>query len=397
MLSRLPSIAVITAIALVLFVVVIKGYDYFLWRSALSGPNSEYYKNLEERDMVALPMQQMYWYPYTGAHIQPNQHYFGPIPLESTEFYPEMEYRSGKHGFFTDVDIDNPPEKSDSEFRIILIGGSSAQGWGAEYVKEMFYVTLEETLNKRFKDKNVKVRVINLSMAGSITYQNYIALNVWGHKLEPDLILSYSGGNDILVPHSTKSDAPMAWSAMQAYARSMHLDTLPASSQKWVRWLPGIMHTTWVGRAARFMNLSKSATLVEHEYANSRGFEGADVVRDVAIPQYIKAFQSIKRDFLGIPMMIAFQPIDFRMLPDNQQMGEEYAEMVSKTIQDTKNYVNDDWYYLNIRDHWNENKLWRKGKLGNGLHLPTIFQNVVSDILADALEPVILNLRNRGS
>jgi hypothetical protein len=107
---------------------------------------------------------------------------------------------------------------------------------------------------------------------------------------------------------------------------------------------------------------------------------------------YIKAFQSIKRDFLGIPIMIAFQPIDFRQLPETQWLGDEYAKMIERTIAETRTYLNDKWYYVNLREHWNEKNLWRQGKLGNGLHLPTIFHKVVSDELANALEPIIIEL-----
>lgn len=371
-----------------------KLFDSFLWQRALDGSNGAYYKSLHEGKIAALPMQQMNWYPYTGAHIKGNVNHFGPIPLESTEFYNEMEYRAGKHGFFTEIDVDNPPPTPPNVFRIILIGGSSAQGWGAQYDREMLYRILPEELNRRFSARGLDTRVelLNLAMAGSITYQNYIALNIWGRKYKPDLILSYSGGNDLLVPFQYGSDAPLSWSTVQSYARSLQFDYLGPSYKSLAAWFPGIIRTTSIGRMIQYLEISSSDEDVLYRYQKERGMLGLDRVNEIAQPLYAHAFQSIKRDFLGIPILIAFQPIDFRMLPESQWLGDEYWNMIDKTIAETREYINDEWHYVNLRRFWNEQNLWSRGKLGNGLHLPTIFQKIVSDQLADKLEPLILRL-----
>lgn len=369
----------------------VKVYDYFLWKKALSGPGAIYYKMISDRNGMPPPMQEMYYYPYTGAHVKANSHYFGHIPLESTEFYEEMEYKTGKHGFFTEIDVDNPPPKQKNEFRIILIGGSAAQGWGAQYVKDMVYQSLERRLNEKLKSNNIKVSILNLAMAGSITYQNYSALNVWGHNFDPDLILSYSGGNDLLVPVALGSDAPMAWSTVEAYIESMHITSNSTRFRQWLRWFPGIMYTSIFGRMVQFLDMVASPSQIEARYAAERDMAGLDRAREIATPLYIKAFKSIKRDFDAIPIMIAFQPIDFRVLPDSNQLGEEYTDMINRTMQACKGYKNSDWYFVNLRNYWNENNLWAKGKLGNGLHLSTIFQEVVSKKLTVELEPIIRN------
>jgi len=373
----------------------IKIYDYFLWNKATTGPNSTYYKLIAENKNAPLPMQEMVYYPYTGAHIKGHVHYFGPIPLESTEFYKNMEYKSGKHGFFTELDVDNPPPKKPDEFRIILIGGSSAQGWGAQYVKDMVYQVLEHQLNKDLASSHIKVTVLNLAMAGSISYQNYYALNVWGHNFDPDLILSYSGGNDLLVPVQLGSDAPMAWSAVQSYIESMHITVASSNFRSWAQWFPGIVYTTIIGRMIRFFGMSISANRVLEEYAAERDMTNLNKALEIATPLYIKAFKSIKRDFDGIPIMIAFQPIDYRTLPDTSHLGKEYSEMIHRTIQECQHYKNSDWYFVNLKEYWNKNNLWAKGKLGNGLHLPSIFQQIVAQQLAINLEPIIRDLMKK--
>src|SRR5208337_2260268 len=99
--------------------------------------------------------------------------------------------------FFIDFDLERPPAKEPNEFRIILIGGSSAQGIGGRRNAERFYTLLERDLTRSLADAGIRVRVINLAMASWVTYQNFIALNKWGHALEPDLILSFAGNNDL--------------------------------------------------------------------------------------------------------------------------------------------------------------------------------------------------------
>jgi hypothetical protein len=372
---------------LVSLLVGLKAYDIVLWRTALRGPDGATLRR--EHKEGALPFQQMQWYPYTGAHIQSNQYYFGPVPLENTDFYSEFEYKSGDHGFFVGFDLEQPPRKATAEFRIILIGGSAAQGWGAHRIEDMIYRQVERKLNALFQGSGITVRVINLAMAGSISYQNYIALNIWGHALEPDLILSYSGGNDLLVPQQLRSDAPMAWDMVAAYVASMHFNQGSPVVRDMERWFPGLMRFTRLGPTLRFLTMTQTGYSVRAKYVKERNMGEADIVRGTAIPQYIKSFQSIKRDFDGIPIMIAFQPIDFRMLPDTQQVDPEYREMIRQTIEQCRGYKNNKWYFVNLHAYWRENDLYKMAKLGNGLHLTSSLHETVAGVLAKQLVPVI--------
>lgn len=385
MFGRLAKVTLWVFVTTAIAGVTVLAYDARLWRRALAGPGGDGLRNMHTRD--ARPFEQMVWYPYTGAHIKGNAFYRGVIPLESQEFYKEMEYRAGDHGFFVDIDLEKPPLKEKNEFRIIMTGGSAAQGWGAEYIDEMVYRSLEKTLNDRLAQDGYRVRVINLAMAGSISYQNFIALNLWAHALDPDLILTYSGGNDLLVPQVTRSDAPMAWDVIQAYITSMHVQNMGPWSRRVERWLPGLFHTTRLGGMLRFSEMNQTSAIVVQEYTKHRNFEAAP--HEIATRTYVHALRSIQRDFPTARMLVAFQPIDFRMIPDTQQMAPEYAEFRKRTILETQGTVRDDWIYVDLMAYWDANNLWATGKLGNGLHLPTIFQNVVRDQLAVVIEPVV--------
>lgn len=385
MIKSLVSFFIGMAVTVVLAAIVVFALDRMLWHQALQGPSGEHYRRVHSGQ--ARPFEQMVWYPYTGAHIRANAYYKGVIPLESQEFYKEMEYRSGDHGFFVDIYLEKPPAKEANEFRIVMIGGSAAQGWGAQYIDEMVYRSLEKRLNERLAPSGYKVRIVNLSMAGSITYQNFVALNIWAHPLEPDLILSYSGGNDLLVPQQLRSDAPMAWDMVQAYVRSMHVENMGPLSRRVESWFPGFFHTTRLGSMLRFSEMALSGPMVLEEYAQMRNIGGAP--EELARRVYVHALKSIQRDFPEARMLVAFQPIDFRMLPDSQQMGPEYQNFRKEAMRETQGATRSDWIYVDFMSYWDANDLWAKGKLGNGLHLPTVFQNAVSDELARVIEPVV--------
>ena len=74
-------------------------------------------------------MRTLDWYPYEGWHLQAYAVHQGPMWWESTTWGKPTRVRAGQMGYFIDFDLDRPPPKQTNEFRIILIGGSGAQGW----------------------------------------------------------------------------------------------------------------------------------------------------------------------------------------------------------------------------------------------------------------------------
>ncbi|MBO6783698.1 MAG: hypothetical protein JJ899_10575, partial [Alphaproteobacteria bacterium] len=119
-------------------------------------------------------------YPYSGSHTQ----------ADSQSGF----VRSGDHGFFVDFDLDNPPPKPPRTARIAFIGGSGAVGYGADRNNRMMYRILEALYRQEQTcGPNTRLEMINLAMGGSTTYQNFVMLNLWGHGLDLDGIVSFSG------------------------------------------------------------------------------------------------------------------------------------------------------------------------------------------------------------
>jgi hypothetical protein len=144
-------------------------------------------------------------YPYEGFRNRADVHEVGERVNEA-QSYKDFDYRFGPLGLFGDIDVRHPPAKPDNEIRIILIGGSGAMGEGARTDDDMLYRKLELRLNELMRDSNWHVQVINLAQGGNNNYQSFIALNRWGHQLDPDVILSSSGRNDLWIPLSEGMD-----------------------------------------------------------------------------------------------------------------------------------------------------------------------------------------------
>jgi hypothetical protein len=143
-------------------------------------------------------------YPWTGWQVQSDFHHKGDMPYEEQP-YRDYDRTTGRLGFF-DVDVLNVPPKAPCEKRIILIGGSGAQGWGARTNADTIARRLETWLNPDAEAQKFTIKVFNLAMGSSISYQNFIALNLHGHRIEPDLIVSYSGRNDYRIPEDNRND-----------------------------------------------------------------------------------------------------------------------------------------------------------------------------------------------
>src|SRR5262249_42759019 len=99
---------------------VLKAYDYYLV--------TNYRASSPDEDADRPTMRTGELYPYTGMHMQPYARERGAALWSNT--YPDFDVTSGEYGFWIDHALENWPAKERKEIRIILTGGSSAQGWG---------------------------------------------------------------------------------------------------------------------------------------------------------------------------------------------------------------------------------------------------------------------------
>lgn len=374
--NRIISKTILLAFSVLLFLFLLKAVDLYLIATD---------KNLTKMAAESPLANALDPYPYTEFHVQSN---FRTKGNGNGTCYNgnDVDVISGKHGFFIfDFDIDQPPVKRDNEIRIILIGGSGAQGWGARTNDDMFYNLLQNRLQNIYKDRGFNIRVINLAMGSSVTYQNFIALNRWGHILEPDLILSFSGRNDIYVPvgHTLGTNVPFGYNDFLRVA---------SASQPWNNpyWLKQVGHF-FPGLVARFgiclrMLLANDNYFLEYKNRFPANYDISGA--------YIHALASIKRDFLGMPIALVAQPYipQFQLNPPF-----DFSVFMDSIFSKINGYLNNEWYFLNLNKKWsNEAIVGASGEMQQYLqddcHLNNLGHQRATNDLTHFLLPIIDNI-----
>ena len=301
----------------------------------------------EDPRRPGIPVVAFTYYPFTGGHTQANFSVY------------DGKFRSGDHGFNIDFDLDNPPPKQKGERRIILTGGSAAWGWGASSNDKTMGPVIERALSA------CKVRVINLAMSGSSVYANYIALNEWGHALEPDAIISFSGANDMWVPPYPYVHGMNLLNGF--VAATFPANTPPHLAKLFARF-PGIFEHTGLGLAIRTTFIADYEEAAAKDY-RQRFLSDDEIVTarfKGVVPQYVHAHKSIKRDFSGIPILVAYQPYMAR--PGNRgqagmtdaQIAEylpRYEAFIKETSQQLRGNMNDEWLFFNAHAFYQERML----------------------------------------
>lgn len=377
------------------FYVLLSAYDRLLSLSARSGaPDRPVLPGLD-RELVQKSIRTLELHPYTGWHVQSNFTHNGPMPWEDSEG-KEYTVKTGPLGFFIDFDLEHPPAKEPNEYRIIVIGGSGAQGWGAQTNEEMWYRLLEKRLNASFGSTARRFRVINMAMGSSITYQNYLALNRWGHALEPDLILSYSGRNDFFVPvyHEGVADNHYQFNELNTLVYAAR----GCEAGPRLRWLnelfPNVMNRTNLGVSLKFLvdypHLSEQSKIGRRA---SRGLPTEDVgtmFHDRVVPFYIHALKSIKRDFQGVPVMVAWQALaPEEVQPWDDRLGDDfYNQMFERARQELEGYLNPAWFFLNVHHHFEA----EPRPAGIRTHLTGEGHQLVADLIAREIGARVLGM-----
>lgn len=370
------------AYALYLIVIVlgaVKLYDMYLVSRHRQVPQAELLPGDVMPNARNIPFD---IYPYTGLQVESNLHVVGQDPLVAAG--GEFDVKTGPHGFFVDFDLCNPPAKEPNEFRILLIGGSAAQGWGGRTNQDMFYSLLERGLSGALAGEGIRVRVINLAMAASVTYQNYIALNKWGHGLGADLILSYSGHNDLDV--TTETDLPFRMNGVMGLVEASKAANNPPALQWLGRIFPGLVHYTQLGMAFRMLDLRRDCDDAARRYQEA--FRGSNLY---GAGLYEHALESIKRDFDGIAIMVALQP-SLLYAQDPQ-----YSALMGRLRADLGTYKNKDWYFVDVHEAFRRGGLYdaKKGMLVDATHLSNEGHRQVADLLIRELTPVVQSLGSR--
>jgi lysophospholipase L1-like esterase len=351
-------------------------------------------------------MRTLDYYPFTGGQIQAFNTERKPL---WSNYYDDFDVTSGEYGFFIDFHLETPPPKQDNEIRIVLTGGSTAQGWGGRTNADMFYQLLPARLTQELQEhgRNCRVTVVNLAMGSSHIYQNFIALNKWAHPLKPDAIISFSGHNEIGVLWNGKGDGPYGLAAVEGgFLHVLRYSASPPWLKKIAEYYPGIVKRTMLGSLIRLMYLSDYSDDWKADYyfnrvdpdfrplpreelqqrykAAMKSLTIRDIVDGVSIPLYEHSLESISRDFPDTPIFAVFQP--FRPY---RPWLEDYARMttvIPRKINDEDH--NDKVKFLNLQTVWQEHDFF-PGSLVDPVHFSNDGHKLVTTYLSDWLFPFV--------
>jgi hypothetical protein len=384
-----------TALTIGTLLVGMKVYDVYLM--------SHRHPGVADEDADAPTMRTMEYYPFTDAQIQAYKREQGRLPWSN--FYDDFDVASGEYGFFIDFRLEAPPPKADNEIRIVLTGGSAAQGWGGRTNADMFYRLLQTKLEQELQEhgQHCKVTVVNLAMGSTQIYQNFIALNKWAHPLQPDAIISFSGANEVAVPWNTKSDADQ----ISSYAGGLIHVLRYSASPRWLKMIaqfyPGIVKRTVVGSLIRFMYLRDYSDDWQANYLLSRidptfgpmpreelqrryqaaikSLTQSDIIDSVSIPLYENSLESISRDFPGTPVFAVFQPL---WQPQSSEVYTRMTNVIPNKVNDQDHY--DNIKFLNLQRVWEEHDYF-PGSLVDSIHLSNNGHVLITKYLSDWLFP----------
>jgi hypothetical protein len=373
----------------------LKVYDVYLL--------SHRHSSVADEDADEPTMRTMEYYPFTDAQIQAYKREQGKLPWSN--FYDDFDVASGEYGFFIDFRLEAPPPKEDNEIRIVLTGGSAAQGWGGRTNADMFYRLLPTKLSQELQEhgQNCKVTVVNLAMGSTQIYQNFIALNKWAHPLQPDAIISFSGHNEIWIPWATKGDADQ----ISSYAGGLVYVLRYSASPRWLKMIaqyyPGIVKQTVVGSLFRFLYLPNYSADWDANYLLSRidptyrpmpreelqrRYQAAiksltldDIIDSVSIPLYENSLASISRDFPGTPVFAVFQPL---RQPQSSEVYTRMTNVIPSKVNDQDHY--DNIKFLNLQRVWEEHDYF-PGSLVDSVHFSNNGHVLAAKYLSDWLFP----------
>jgi len=308
--------------------------------------------------------------PYTGFHIGQYKRF------EKTSSHlldlDGLDIRTGDHGYFIDFPLDRPPVKKPGEYRLILTGASVAQGFGARTNDEMFYRRLEMTVNEKLKamGSSKTLRVINLAMIASNTFQNYIALNLFAHKLEADAIATVSG----VIDDELESGMFHGGFQVGGFVYSQHLSRNFGVMRALETTLPGIMKYSAIGQALRSMNLYESIEQYRSDYDQMQP-EKDQLKR--AISFYSHSLSSIMRDFPETPLLLITQPTADKT--DEDAFYQECFGLLAAEMKKGQLRV------IDASDYWKKNSGF-PGSFYDSRHLSSKGSEVLGSFVA---EPVI--------
>jgi hypothetical protein len=134
-----------------------------------------------------------------------------------------------------EVDFSKLRSKGENERVVIFTGGSAAWGVGGTSNETNVAGRMQAILNE--SQSRYRYTVLNLAMGGWVSFQQFIALSMFGRNLQPDWLVAMDGTNDVAVAcaHSQGAGHVMHYALMEAYMKAYAFGQVhPVFYRSWI-------------------------------------------------------------------------------------------------------------------------------------------------------------------
>lgn len=225
MLKRTLSIAFVAAVNIVVLAVLLAAVE--IGFRVAGGERTNRGASIQWLQFAPYVMFQNPYIPSGGYRW--NDAFHGKLIVGSI-FNNKLGFSSREEYSFSKVRAKGPNERV-----VLLSGGSAAWGVGATSNDTTVAGRMQSILNT--SQTRYRYTVLNLSMGGWISVQQFIALALYGRNLQPDWLVTMDGVNDVAVTcaHSQGAGHSMYYALMDAYMKAYVFGQLhPVFYRSWV-------------------------------------------------------------------------------------------------------------------------------------------------------------------
>jgi hypothetical protein len=251
-------------------------------------------------------------------------------PLHNVDI--PFHVKSNSLGFRIDHELDTTTrrEKADNERVVLIFGGSAVYGFGNSSNDTTVAGWLQRLLNER--QSGIRYTVFNMGNGGWVSYQQFIALNLYGMNLQPDWIIFMDGRNDIFtIPALAGDDVGLHFSTgtMRNYIDG-YLYRQPS---------PDFLRSNWenylIGASAAYRLLTGKRPIENQSTRFPKVRDWSHVEKTVDF--YLRTQQSVLKQCQNCNYILSTQPI-YRS--GRKRLGDEEIRTYQQKYRDVKIDVN---------------------------------------------------------
>jgi hypothetical protein len=252
--------------------------------------------------------------------------------------------------------LTKPYQKVPNEKVVLFTGGSVAWGVGASATQNAIAGRMEYWLNK--EQGEYKYSVINLAMGGWIAFQEFIGLQMWGTRYDPDWVVVMDGFNDAGVgcAYSQGPGNPLYFSTMNSYVNGYLMSTTkPVFYRGW-------LENEIIKYSAAYRNLTGKRYVPSSQIVDETSHE-TELYRKQIIPTkvgearamldfYLESQRGMLKMFPRANFVLSTQPIANQIAADFTNIYDDPPGSDPRFAATAKREAEVEQYLTQYQDQW---------------------------------------------